>query len=656
MRPFCLLALAALLLSAWCAEAALAQSVGGLRIEWEVKSRFRLFRNEADFQRHVAAYRNDGILAAEGRLARESEGRGWARDIVERLCIDRAGKLMDVCERDGAREVYLSPRDHRVGAVLAGPVAPNLNCVWSFDEGEGEPRQATVPCDEEMKLRVPYGKPTVASVDILLPDGTAQRVVTDIVVRDVLIAGMGDSVAAGEGNPDRAVRLSDLGFCFRRFLGGDFGEYYRPGRDGFSGNKSCAGEAGDNSGANDWARQSARWASGPCHRSLYSYQMRTALALAIENPHLAVTFVPLACSGSTIASGFLGTQRIRECALPGTNASCPGTVRAQLTELTETLAAARRQHADRTLDLVLLTIGGNDIQFSGLVGNVIIQSRTERLLLGRSGVIATVEDSQKILDGALPDDFAKMRAALKPLVDGNLARVVFVSYGHPALAAPNTACAGGRDGFDVHPAFGADSDRLRQVADFVSQQFLPKIKALALCDGRLCREPASERMSFVDAHQGAFAGHGVCARADDDPDFDRECFSPEGKSFDSNPATAATGPMACGRPASDYRPYASRKRWVRTANDSYFTAMTYPQGLSVFLQPSNIHDATWGILSAVYGGAVHPTAEGHAAMADAALPVVREVLGVRAPEPPVRVDPLPAPSRINDPQRRPSAR
>ena len=33
------------------------------------------------------------------------------------------------------------------------------------------------------------------------------------------------------------------------------------------------------------------------------------------------------------------------------------------------------------------------------------------------------------------------------------------------------------------------------------------------------------------------------------------------------------------------------------------------------------------MLSAVYGGAVHPTAEGHAAMADAALPAARQVLG-----------------------------
>ena len=284
------------------------------------------------------------------------------------------------------------------------------------------------------------------------------------------------------------------------------------------------------------------------------------------------------------------------------------------------LAAARRERADRTLDLVLLTIGANDIQFSGLVGNVIIQSTTERVLFGRGDTIATVADSQKILDNSLPGDFAKLRAALKPLVGGNLSRVVFVSYGNPALAAPGVPCPGGRDGFDVHPAFGVDGGRMRQVADFVAQQFLPKIKALATCQsGSACRDPRTERMTFVDSHQGAFANHGVCARSDDDPDFDRDCFSPKGESFNTNPATAATDPMACGRPASEYRPYASRQRWVRTANDSYFTAMTYPQGLSLTLQPSNIHDATWGILSAVYGGAMHPTAEGHAAMADAAL-------------------------------------
>src|SRR5205823_7970475 len=110
------------------------------------------------------------------------------------------------------------------------------------------------PCDEEVELRVPYGKPTLASVEVVLPDGTEQRVVAEIAVRDVLIAGMGDSVAAGEGNPDRPVRLSDIGFCFRRFLAGSTSEYYRPGREGFTGDKSCSDMSGGDSGASDWRR------------------------------------------------------------------------------------------------------------------------------------------------------------------------------------------------------------------------------------------------------------------------------------------------------------------------------------------------------------------------------------------------------------------
>jgi hypothetical protein len=83
--------------------------------------------------------------------------------------------------------------------------------------------------------------------------------------------------------------------------------------------------------------------------------------------------------------------------------------------------------------------------------------------------------------------------------------------------------------------------------------------------------------------------------------------------------------------------------------------MSYPQGVSV-LQPASVHDATWGVLSAVYGGAIHPTAEGHAAMADAALPAMREVLGVRAPDDAVRGEPLRLPSNIKAPSGPPTTR
>jgi hypothetical protein len=609
------------------------KTAGAPHIEWEVKSRFRLFRSEADFQRHVEAMRGDGVLAAERRLAKDSDGRGWARDIVERLCVDRAGRLPESCERDGEREIYVAPRDHRVGVTLGGTLPANEGCVWSFDDGDGHPRQVNAACDEEVKARLISSRPTVASVDIVLPDGTALRLVSEIVVRDLLIAGMGDSIAAGEGNPDRAVRLSDQGFCFKRFGGGD--EYFRPGRAGFRGNKSCTSMLDDESRAGDWAQHSARWLSGPCHRSLYSYQMRTALALAIENTHVAVTFLPLGCTGATINAGFLGNQRARECPSPGTGAPCSGTVRAQIAELTELLAAARRQQPDRNLDLVLLTIGANDIHFSGLIANVMIEAGTERSLLSRAGIIASVENAQTIFDRELPGNFAKARAVLKPLVGGNLSRVVYATYGNPALAGPTTPCPGGRDGFDVHPAFAVDGGRLRQAVEFVSQRFLPGIKALARCEGgKSCSDPSTERMTFVDAHQPAFASHGACARAADDPAFDRECFSRKGETFESSLTKGAMQPMACGYPASEFRPYAPRARWIRTANDSYFTAMTYPEGLPAVLQPSDIHDAIWGIFAAVYGGAVHPTAEGHAAMADAALPAAREALGLSAPSAP----------------------
>ena len=147
-------------------------------------------------------------------------------------------------------------------------------------------------------------------------------------------------------------------------------------------------------------------------------------------------------------------------------------------------------------------------------------------------------------------------------------------------------------------------------------------------------------MTFVDSHQDAFTQHGFCARSPNDPEFDRECFLPDGKSFESDPVAAATGPLTCSRRPNEFRAYAPRARWIRTANDSYFTAMTFPRALPSTAQPSNIHDPAWGALSAVYGGAFHPSAEGHAVMADAALPAAREVLKLKAP-PEVIAQPLP---------------
>ena len=655
MRSFLFTTLFAALLMPVCAAAqsrpappgaptadTLSPAPGNLRIEWEVKNRFRLFRNETDFRRHAAAMRSDGVLAAEQRLARASDGRGWARDMVGNLCVDQSGRIPETCQRDGERENFMAPADHRIGIGIVGALAPGALCAWTFDDRESAAKQVTAPCAEELKLRVRHGVTTLAIVDVGLPDGTAQRLTADIAVRDFLIAGMGDSIAAGEGNPDQPVVLDDEGFCFRRFLSGTTSEFFRPGRAGFKGSKACDSALNPSTGAGnpitEWSRYNARWMNAACHRSLYGYQMRAALALAVEQVHAAVTFLPLACSGSTIDLGFLNPLRTRECPPSG---PCASTTVPQITQLKDAMAIAAKQSKDRKLDLLLLTIGANDIWFAGLVGDVITQPSTERSLFEKGGMIIDVPEAQKILDAEVPGDFAKVRAALKPFVGGNLSRVIYVTYGNPTLAGPNNVCPGGRAGFDVHPVFNVDAARLKRVSDFVENKFLPRMRALATCDAPgACRDPASERMIFVDQHQADFAHHGFCARAEDDPVFDRECFSAKGESFETDPATAAAGPLVCNYRPRDFRPYAPRARWVRTANDSYFTAMTVPEGISPVLKPSDLHDATWGATSAVYGGAIHPTAEGHAAMADAALPSIRAALELQAP-PAIRAEPLP---------------
>src|SRR4029079_5340653 len=134
---------------------------------------------------------------------------------------------------------------------------------------------------------------------------------------------------------------------------------------------------------------------------------------------------------------------------------------------------------------------------------------------------------------------------------------------------------------------------------------------LATCEGStLCSQPQGDRMTFVDDHQAAFEARGVWPRSPSDPVLDQQCSSPNGDSLETDAVQATNSPLVCGRKASEFRPYAPRARWVRTANDSDFTAMTYPDGLPSVLQPADIHDAVWGILSAVYGGAIHPPPQG----------------------------------------------
>jgi hypothetical protein len=71
-------------------------------------------------------------------------------------------------------------------------------------------------------------------------------------------------------------------------------------------------------------------------------------------------------------------------------------------------------------------------------------------------------------------------------------------------------------------------------------------------------------------------------------------------------------------------PYARHWRLFRTPNDAFLTAHTHREGVSVFdiLQPA---------YAGLYSGAIHPTAEAHAIVADYVVRPARGILDTSQP-------------------------
>lgn len=82
------------------------------------------------------------------------------------------------------------------------------------------------------------------------------------------------------------------------------------------------------------------------------------------------------------------------------------------------------------------------------------------------------------------------------------------------------------------------------------------------------------------------------------------------------------------RAVRDTRPYAPRQRWVRNINDICLFVQYRASGTP---PPTS----QWGVLDLVeacLGGPFHPTAEGHAHIADAAYAEAKKILALPAPD------------------------
>lgn len=162
-------------------------------------------------------------------------------------------------------------------------------------------------------------------------------------VMDYLIISIGDSIASGEGVPDIPK-----------------------------------GEPGG-----------VAWIYTRCHRSARAGHAKAALELEKSDPHSSVTFLSFACSGAELRKGLIQKQKKGFRTLP------------------PQMEQVKRINRLRRIDALLVTIGGNDANFSRLVSKAIFKddASTDR------GTLKLFEKGLSTLQerfAALNDDIAKL--------------------------------------------------------------------------------------------------------------------------------------------------------------------------------------------------------------------------------------------------------
>src|SRR5262249_11725932 len=198
----------------------------------------------------------------------------------------------------------------------------------------------------------------------------------------------------------------------------------------------------------------------PALPSCLPHRAAPAAGLAFRTPAVSVTYYPLGCTGATIRQGLLGPQSARERPKRGTQIF-PRTVRGQIDQLTAYLGGTGINLARRP-DLIFLTVGGNDLKFSGLGADLLVANDPERRILRDRRLISAVTASRQAF-GPLAEDFKALRRGLLRLMGGDLEKVVFVNYANPAMYAGDKVCPSSRRGVDAHPAFALSGSKVETI-------------------------------------------------------------------------------------------------------------------------------------------------------------------------------------------------
>jgi hypothetical protein len=627
--------------------------------------------------------------AATARARYAPSRLGWAAQTLGETCYESDGRprrYSVVCDRKyswgTAKEDYVLPEAHTVAIQIApGQLAGVTgDCLWTWQPRKpgGKAEAKKLACKDKLTIaRVPYALDRAhsgVSVTVKLPDGH-ELVDREVVVEDLFIVALGDSFASGESNPDRPVQFSPsremvyepkllrdeiaaqvdtkqptLGNVTPKFgLAGSDDQYNpkvlpRRYMDDEAAERFYKLSSLDFQAAFDKA--AARWLSRDCHRSQYGYPFRVGIELALENRHRSVTLASFTCSGAEVSEGLFLEMDARE----GFSDPSAAKVRAQFDQLADLIcrggAAARSQSASymlplwaqgstqiemrritktwcppqlrkRPIDLVLMSVGGNDVGFGALAAYAMTESAGDIAPIA-AWIGRQIRFSPQVARVYLEALDERMKAVKDALAEGfgvAPARVLQSSY-EPIQFDETGALCGSQPtlGMDVHPGLELSQQRLKETADFL-RDLLARLECITSTAGHSC--PAGlatgtgTGFTLVTDHILEFPKRGMCAR---DP---KRAFA-DGIAMRIPRKTPTGDEFKPYSPAATL-PYAHRWRLFRTPNDAFLLANTHREGTMLFdiLQPA---------YAGLYSGAIHPTAEAHAIVADYVIRHVQSIL------------------------------
>lgn len=601
-----------------------------------------------------------------------------ARNVA--VCWNRALQRHNNCREQKGDSDYVLPSFHTVSLRVVADGSTSLlgkDCRWSVSGPAGAvfvAPESGVPCEQHIELRIPFEE--AVRVQVEAGDLSAAQ---EIQVRDRLVVGLGDSFSSGEGNPDVPAKLV---WTASRSL-----------------DPIANPERGEHSDTSLPLRKrsgdyfAAQWIDRACHRSAYSYQLRAAIQLALRNPHSAVTFLSYACSGAEINEGLFNPhdgaeyttnkQRLAPfartqlplllaelCRFYNGNGVRPKALsdRAEDRLIAEgkyvfgdggtvaDSAAYRCAGADmaagfkRPIDLLFLSIGGNDAGFAKWIAAAIVPER----LIGRDkaflprmindpaacgrdascGIMTArwkrLESRFRLLREFLDTRLTYRKAGAKP--------ILIYTYPVAVRDEKGALCKSGSSGMTV---WGWDLICLNSAQGSTGR--LETIEAFA--QGPLSAEVArftagknvAEAWVLVNEHTPEFSKRSTCATLVNDRVREGAAREPQDQCLSLRkirdmhtageigriippravetlhiPRQLAQGDWSPFNPVYEHWPYASRQRWLRTMNDIY---------LLINQQPKNTRENTdtrlLSLAQAGVSGAFHPTAEAHAHVADA---------------------------------------